>query len=106
MYCPKCKEQLPPEKTGKPWKFCVHCGEKLPKKLPDKIVIKMYLHGDKETSYSVAEEAGLSEEACKEFAYALYEVEFDVEIDTKTGKNRIIAVDGQKLMPKEKNEKD
>jgi len=66
--------------------------------MSDKKVIKMYLHSNKESNYDKGEEAGLSEKALENFIYALYEVEFDVEVDTKTGYARIIAVDGHNLI--------
>lgn len=57
---------------------------------------KMYLHGDKDGNRERGEELGLSEDACKKFAYALYEVEFDVEVE-EDGGCRILAVDGKAL---------
>ena len=62
-----------------------------------KIVTKMYLHGSKDSNYDKAEELGLSEEAQKNFAYALYEVTFDVEVDTETGDTKILKVNGKEL---------
>lgn len=62
-----------------------------------KKMIEMYLHGSKEASWQLAEEMGLSETASKNFAYALYEVKLDVELDTETGDTRIVAVDGRTL---------
>jgi len=62
-----------------------------------KIVEKMYLHGSKESNCEAGEELRLSKKALENFVYALYEVEFDVEIDTKTGDTKIIAVDGRKV---------
>ena len=60
-------------------------------------VVKMYLHGCKESNWDLAEEMELSEEAAGNFAYALLEVEFDVEVNIKTGSTKIVAVDGCKL---------
>lgn len=61
-------------------------------------VIKMYLHGSKDSNWETGEEIGLSEDAIKEnFAYALYEVEFDVEVDMETGETKIMTVDGKPL---------
>ena len=62
-----------------------------------KKIIKMYLHGSKENNYDQGEEIGLTGDALDNFAYALYEVEFDVEVDMKTGEQRILKVDGVKL---------
>jgi hypothetical protein len=61
-------------------------------------VIKMYLHGDKDSNYEKAEELGLSEKAIENFAYFGYEVEFDVELDTDTGDTKILTVDGHKVI--------
>ena len=61
---------------------------------------KMYLHGCKEDNYCLAEEVGLPEEIHKEFSYALYEVEFDVDINESTGDCTILKVNGRKLEPK------
>lgn len=57
-----------------------------------KVKTKMYLHGDKESAYEVGEKLKLKGEALKTFAYALYEVEFLLEVDTKTGKYKILKV--------------
>lgn len=56
-----------------------------------KKVIKMYLHSSKDSNYEKAEELGLSEEATQKFKYALYEVEFDVEVDMETGDTKILS---------------
>lgn len=61
------------------------------------LTIKMYLNSSKDYTADVGAELGLSEEARKRFLYALGEVEFDVEVDTKTGATKILAVDGKKL---------
>lgn len=63
-----------------------------------KIITKMYLHGSKESNYEEGKELGLSKEALNNFCYALYEVEFDVEVDIKTGDTKILTVDGRKLI--------
>jgi hypothetical protein len=57
---------------------------------------KMYLHGDKDSNRETGEELGLSEEALRKFSYALYEVEFDVEV-LEDGTVSILAVDGKAL---------
>lgn len=59
--------------------------------------IKLYAHRDKESNWSKGEQIGLSEEAIQEnFVYALYEVEFDVEVQ-ENGETRIIAVGGKAI---------
>ncbi len=50
----------------------------------------MYLHASKSSNIDMGREIGLSEEALVELAYALYEVE--VEVDVETGKVEIIQV--------------
>lgn len=101
MNCPKCKQEIPKSFPGKPWKFCVNCGEKLVNPLPEKIIITMHLHGNKEDSYAAGECAGLSDEACKNFMYALYEVKFSLMVNTKDGNFEIVRVDDRVLLPKE-----
>lgn len=58
---------------------------------------KLYLHGNKDSNWEKGTELGLSEQAIREkFAYALMEVEFDVEV-SEDGEIKIIAVDGKTL---------
>jgi hypothetical protein len=53
--------------------------------------------------FDKADELGLSDKAAEEFCYALYEVGFDLEVDTDTGKYTILAIkegkDWQKVSP-------
>lgn len=57
-----------------------------------KKIIKMYLHSDKESNWSLGEEIGLSEEAIiNHFKYALYEVECEVEVDMETGESKLLC---------------
>ena len=60
----------------------------------------MHLHGDKDSNYDIAQGLGLSEAAQDQFKYALYEVEFDVEVDAN-GEYTILEVreNGQVLRP-------
>lgn len=62
-----------------------------------KVVTKMFLHGSKDDNYERGRGLGLEGSALDEFAYALYEVEFGVEVDTETGRSRILSVDGRPL---------
>ena len=68
-----------------------------------KKVIKMYLHSSKEGNSDKYIEEFLDDdydrfdEIPDEFRYALYEVEFDVEVDTETGKTKIMKVNGKDL---------
>jgi hypothetical protein len=63
------------------------------------LIIKTYLHGDKDTMYDVGRKHGLKEETLALFMCALYEVAFDLDVDEKTGRALIVAVDGRKLEP-------
>lgn len=57
-----------------------------------KIRTKMYLHGDKESAHEKGKKLKLKGKALETFTYALYEVEFLLEVDTKTGKYKILKV--------------
>lgn len=65
--------------------------------------VTMYLHGDKETNFDVAAGLGIQPgtPAEEQFKYALYEVEFELEVDTQTGEYKICSVkeNGQVLKP-------
>jgi len=56
-------------------------------------VVEMYLHSDKESNYEKGEELGLTGEALKNFAYALYEVKITLKVDTETGKYEILKAE-------------
>lgn len=62
---------------------------------------KMYTHSSKEDNYYSAVEDHVIDEGNQEalnlFKYALYEVEFDVEVDTETGQVMIHKVNGVPL---------
>lgn len=66
-------------------------------------VIKMYLHSNKETNSDIFIENFLENddtrynEIPKNFLYALYEVEFEVEVNTETGDITILKVNGKSL---------
>lgn len=62
-----------------------------------KKTVTVFVHSDKETMYEKGEEIGLDGPALREFTYALYEVKIDIEVDTKTGKTVIVAVDDRKV---------
>jgi hypothetical protein len=63
-----------------------------------KVITKMWLHGSKEDSFDVGRKLGLSEKALKVFVNALYEIEFEVEVELLSGESQIVAVNGKKLM--------
>ncbi len=64
-----------------------------------KLKYTAYLHSEKETNYNNAKKFGLedNEEFMNKFIYSLYEVELDMEVDTKTGESWILGIGGVKL---------
>lgn len=56
------------------------------------MIIKAYLHSDDESMRELGEESGLKFEALEEFSGALYEVEFELDVNEETGKYKIIKV--------------
>lgn len=92
MICTNCKTM-----NSKNHNFCYNCGEKI-ELPPKKLTTTLYLHGEDESFYSIGEELGLTGEALIMFSGALYEVEFEVEVDTNTGIINILSVDGCKLV--------
>ena len=56
--------------------------------------IKMYLHSSKEANAHTIEEEklNLDKDARALFLFALYEVEFDVEVNEETGEAKVVAV--------------
>jgi hypothetical protein len=100
VICPKCHKQLTYREIFGGTKYCPYCGAKLalPPPIKDgKIIVKAYLHGDKDSDYDQAEEIGLSESATDNFVGWGYEIEFDLEVEFETGNTKIIAVNGRKL---------
>lgn len=60
--------------------------------------VSRYLHSDKESNLDTAEGLGLDEKAQDEFMYALYEVEFQLEVN-KDGSYKILKViDGDNVL--------
>jgi len=60
-------------------------------------IVKAYLHSSKESMLEIGDEIGLTGKALVKFRYALYEVEFELEVNTETGLAEIISVNGHKL---------
>jgi hypothetical protein len=56
-----------------------------------------HTNATKEGMRKIGEELGLTGEALNNFMYALYEVEFELEVDEVTGEYEIISVDGKEL---------
>ena len=63
-----------------------------------KKIMKAYLNSSKSNMIDLGENNGLSGQALENFAYALYEVEFDLEVDDQTGDSKILKVDGRKVI--------
>lgn len=63
-----------------------------------KIQLKRYLHSCKEDNYDAilnaleGSDITMSGEALRNFSYALYEVEFTLEVDTETGNYTIVDI--------------
>jgi len=72
--------------------------------------INYYLHSSKESNVDKFIDEFLDgdydryDEVPEKFRYAFYEVEFEIEVDTKTGEYEILTVDGRKLEPKTSEE--
>jgi hypothetical protein len=64
----------------------------------------MYAHSSKESNYEKARELGLDGAATQNFRYALYEIEFEVDVNEETGDVTILKViDGDNiLIPQQK----
>ena len=69
------------------------------KPLENKLTYRNYVHSDKGSNYDKAREFGLDndKEFMDKFAYSLYEIELDMEVDTKTGESWILGIEGVKL---------
>ena len=52
----------------------------------------LYLHADRDSMWEQADELGLSEDAARKFSCALYEVEFDVVVDRRTGEVTVLSI--------------
>lgn len=62
------------------------------------MLITAYLHSTKESMLETGRRHGLKPEALQDFMYALYEVEFTMEVDEETGNAEIIEVNGRHLV--------
>jgi len=61
------------------------------------IKTKLYLHSSKESMWDEGEELGLTEQQLDNFKYALYTVEFEVEV-LEDGNVKILKVNGMELV--------
>lgn len=62
------------------------------------IKAKAYLHSSTERMYEIGKEIGLKGKALDFFTFALYEVEFELEVKKETGEATIIKVDSKELL--------
>jgi len=69
------------------------------KPIEDKVKYKEHLHGSKGENYERARQFGLNDNEAfmDKFAYSLYEVTFDMEVDTKTAESWILGINGVPL---------
>lgn len=63
--------------------------------------VKVYLHSNKEEMYDIGYKLGMRDEVLHRFQGALYEVEFTLGVNLKTGKAIILEVEGIKLSSQE-----
>lgn len=60
--------------------------------------VSVYLHRDKETNLETAEGLELNEKAQNEFMYALYEVEFELEVNDDGSYKILKVTDGDNVL--------
>jgi hypothetical protein len=63
------------------------------------LIIKLYLHGDKETAYAAGERAGLTGDALRMFSYASSEHVVEYIVKRETGEASPEIFDGCSLVP-------
>jgi len=82
------------------YKFEIRHEENMENKIESKRVkYSAYIHNSKEVNYDSARKLGLedNEKFMKKFAYSLYKVTLDIEIDVETGETWILGVNGVEL---------
>lgn len=100
VVCNEVEERKVIKIKGKSCVQCEDCDIYFPADAPipdGPIRAKLYSHSSKDSNADKGDELGLSDKAMEKFCYALYEVEFDVEINRETGKVMITAVNGMEL---------
>lgn len=60
--------------------------------------VSRYLHSDKESNLDTAEGLGLDEKAQNAFMYALYEVEFQLEVQADGSYKILKVIDGDNVL--------
>lgn len=65
--------------------------------IENKIIVPIYLHGDKEEASQICEEHNLDKTYRDIIFDYLYEVKLEIEIDLITKSSRLISVNGQKV---------
>lgn len=61
-----------------------------------KVKKTVYLHADRDSMWELGEELGFEGDVLSFFSYTLCEVTFEIEVDTKTGKSKILSVNRKK----------
>ena len=73
------------------------CPDEKCKIVPKSIKTKLYAHVDKGDEYATGRELGLSPDACDTFCRWGYELEFEAEVNPKTGEVKLLTIDGHKI---------
>jgi len=73
------------------------CPDQKCKVVPATIKTKLYAHVEKGDEYSKGRELGLKQDACDTFSRWGYELEFEAEVNPKTGEVKLLSVDGHKI---------
>lgn len=73
------------------------CPDEKCKAVPKTIKTKLYAHVDDGDEFSKGRELGLSMEASTQFSNWGYELEFEAEVNPKTGEVKLLTVDGHKI---------
>lgn len=75
--------------------FCPECGAELER--VEKVKTTFFVHGDRDSNYGDGELLGLTDEALDNFSRTGYEIEFEIEVNLKTGNAKAIKMNGMAL---------
>jgi hypothetical protein len=73
------------------------CPDEKCKIAPKSIKTKLYAHVDKGDAYATGRELGLKQDVCDTFSRWGYELEFEAEVNPKTGEVKLLTIDGHKI---------
>lgn len=73
------------------------CPDERCKVVPETIKTTLYAHVDDGDEFSKGRELGLSMKAAETFSGWGYELEFEAEVNPKTGEVKLLSVDGHKI---------